>query len=135
MADPYIENYKKSVEKIMARKGKELEKLKKELEPVEKALKQAQDQKHKKAEKEQEKKRAAIRKKIDAAANDLAFNLKLIEIPPEADEKELVKVPQWLKTVIQKKGLPLGNSVSIAPDIAFDFKNKKIKKLGIVIRW
>lgn len=98
-------------------------------------MEQAQDQKDKKAEKEQEKKRAAIRKKIDAAANDLAFNLKLIEIPPEADEKELVKVPQWLKTVIQKKGLPLGNSVSIAPDIAFDFKNKKVKKLGIVIRW
>ncbi len=135
MADRHIESYKKRIDKILTRKAKEVEKLKKELQPIEEELKQAQDNKDKKAEKTQEKKRTALRKKLDLAASDLALQLSLLEIPPEADEKELTKVPQWLKTVIQKKGLPLGNTVSIVPDIAFDFKNKKIKKLGITIRW
>ena len=51
----------------------------------------------------------------------------------KADEKELMKVPGWLKDIIKAKGIPLGKGVSIAPAIDFDFKKKKLKSFGIKV--
>ena len=45
-------------------------------------------------------------------------------------------MPGWLKEIIKAKGIPLGKSgVSIAPDVSFDFKARKLKYLGITIKW
>lgn len=64
----------------------------------------------------------------------IATNLIVIELPPKADENELKKLPVWLREIIKKKGIPLGKFV-ITPDVEFDFKAKKLKKLGITIKW
>jgi hypothetical protein len=84
---------------------------------------------------EQTKKRADIRKLADQAALELRLDLMLIELPPQADDKELVKLLAWLKEIIKKKGIPLGKHVSIAPDASFDIKAKKLKSFGITFTW
>ena len=84
---------------------------------------------------ELKKKREACHKKMDAASMELRVNLMLIEVPPTADEKELVKLPAWLKEIIKQKGIPLGGGIVIAPDVEFDFKARKLKKFGITIKW
>jgi hypothetical protein len=71
---------------------------------------------------------------MNEASMELRVNLMLIELPPKADENELKKLPAWLKEIIKKKGIPLGKIV-ITPDVEFDFKAKKLKKLGITIKW
>lgn len=59
----------------------------------------------------------------------------LLDVPKEAPKAELLKLPDWLKGIIKAKGIPLGKGVSIAPDIDFDFKNFKLKSLGVQVRW
>jgi hypothetical protein len=71
---------------------------------------------------------------MDKASLELRLNLIAIDLPPKADENELKNLPTWLKEVIKKKGIPLGKVV-ITPDVEFDFKAKKLKKLGITIKW
>ena len=84
---------------------------------------------------ELKKKRDDLRGKMDAAENSLRVNLVVIQPAPDAPEKELIKVPDWMKEIIKRKGIPLGKGVSIAPDIKFDFKSKKLKSIGITIKW
>ena len=138
MADDIkLENYRKNVAKILDIWGNELQRISKDLDPIQAELdkldeKNADDKK--KAE-ELKKKCAALQKEIEAANTDLRVNLIAIDIPPKADEKELAKIPAWMKEIIKKKGIPLGKDVSIAPTIDFDFKAKKLKSFGIKITW
>ena len=138
--DIRIENYKKSVCKILDIWGKEAEKVSKELAPIQAELDKLQDANSglpadKKRIDELKKKRDDLRAKMDAAENSLRVNLIAIQPAPDAPEKELVKVPDWMKDIIKRKGLALGKNVSIAPDIKFDFKSKKLKSIGITIKW
>ena len=71
---------------------------------------------------------------MNEASMELRVNLMGIQVPPTADEDELKKLPAWLKEIIKKKGVPLGKFI-ITPDVEFDFKAKKLKKLGITIKW
>ena len=140
MSDIAVENYKKSVVKLFDIWGKEVERIGKELAAVDAALDKLEAIKtpgpdDRKKIQELTKKRAACRKRIDDATASLRLNLIVIALPPKADEKELVKLPAWMKEIIKKKGIPLGKNVSIAPDIGFDFKAKKLKSFGVTIRW
>jgi hypothetical protein len=139
MSDIDVENYKKSVSKIVDEWGKEAARIAKELEPISAELDQLDALKtptpdDKKKADDLRKKRDALRQEMENASASLELNLKVIEPPPKADEKELDKIPPWLKEIIKKKGIPLGN-VTIAPNINFDFKKKKLKSLGITIKW
>jgi hypothetical protein len=138
--DIRIENYKKSVTKILDAWGKEAEKVGKELAPIQAELDKlegasAPTPDDKKRMEELKKKRDDLRGKMDAAENSLRVNLVVIQPAPDAPEKELIKVPDWMKEIIKRKGIPLGKGVSIAPDIKFDFKSKKLKSIGIMIKW
>lgn len=58
--------------------------------------------------------------------------------PPQltpANEKELVRLPDFIKEIIKAKGISLGKGVSIAPDVKFDFKAVKLKDFGLKITW
>ncbi len=140
MSDIQVENYKKSVIKALDRWKEKLAKVAKKLEPIDQeleklqAIKQPSDDDKKKIA-DLQKARAQIRKEVDTADMELRLDVMLLELPEKADEKELVKLPGWLKEIIKAKGIPLGNGVSIAPDVEFDFKAKKLKKLGITIKW
>jgi hypothetical protein len=140
MSDIQVENYKKSVTKAVDRWREKLAKLAKKLEPIDLELDKLEAIKEPSAD---DKKRIAellkardqIRKDVNTAGMELRLDVMLLEIPAKADEKELLKLPAWLKEIIKAKGIPLGDGVSIAPDVSFDFKAMKLKYLGIIIKW
>jgi seryl-tRNA synthetase len=139
MGDIAVENYQKNVTKYLeiwskeaARIGNELKALNAELDKLDTLQNPGPDDK--KRIEELEKKRENCYKKMDEASLELRVNLMSVQVPPTADQDELKKLPGWLKEIIKKKGVPLGKVV-ITPDVEFDFKAKKLKKLGITIKW
>ncbi len=139
MGDIAVENYQKSVAKILDIWGKEAERIGKELAAVNAELDKLEALQNpaaddKKRIEELKKKRKACQDRMDDASASLRVNLIAIQVAPNADEDELKKLPAWLKEIIKKKGIPLGKFV-ITPDVEFDFKAKKLKKLGITIKW
>jgi seryl-tRNA synthetase len=139
MGDIAVENYRKSVTKYLDiwakeadRIGKELAGVNAELDKLEALQNPSADDK--KRIDELKRKRDACQKNMDKASLELRLNLIAIDLPPKADETELKNLPTWLKEIIKKKGVPLGKFV-ITPDVEFDFKAKKLKKLGITIKW
>ena len=139
MGDIQTENYKKSVEKIIEHWGGEIAKIGKELAALDAEIAKLEAQKSDPAAKKKaddlKKRREAVRAKARDAAASLELNLKVIEPPPTADPKELVKLPAWMKDIIKRKGLPLGKNATIAPTVDFDLKAKKLKQVGIKITW
>ena len=134
-----IENYKRSATRVLDNYGQKIEKIGKQLGPISAELEKLEKIKapgpeDKKKIADLTKKRDALRKAAETAGLELKLDLMLIELPSTADDKDAIKLPDWLKEIIKKKGLPLGK-VSIAPDVSFDFKAKKLKSLGITIRW
>jgi hypothetical protein len=139
MGDIAVENYQKSVTKILDIWAKEADRIGKELAAVNTELDklealQSPTPDDKKRIDELKKKREACYKRMNEASMELRVNLMSIQVAPTANEDELKKLPGWLKEIIKKKGLPLGKVV-ITPDVEFDFKAKKLKKLGITIKW
>jgi hypothetical protein len=140
MDDIKLENYKKSVARLIEDWAKEAAQVGKELAPIEDELEKLEANKSpspddKKRIEELKKKCAALHKRMDNASASLSVNLVVIDVPPKADEDELAKFPGWVKQIIKAKGIPLGKGVSIAPDVDFDFKAKKLKRIGITIKW
>jgi seryl-tRNA synthetase len=139
MSDIAVENYRKSVTKYLEIWAKEADRIGKELVGVNAELDKLEALQNpgaddKKRIDELKKKREACQKNMDKASLELRLNLISIDLPPKADDKELKNLPTWLKEIIKKKGIPLGK-VLITPDVEFDFKAKKLKKLGITIKW
>jgi hypothetical protein len=139
MGDIAVENYQKSVTKILDIWTKEAERIGKELAAVNTELDKLEGLQNptaddKKRIEELKKKRDACQQRMEDASASLRVNLMAIQVPPTADEDALKKLPAWLKEIIKKKGIPLGKVV-ITPDVEFDFKAKKLKKLGITIKW
>ena len=78
---------------------------------------------------------AALDKEVDNATLELKLDVISLDVPKEAPKADLLKLPDWLKAMIKAKGVPLGKGVSIAPSVDFDFKNFKLKSLGITVHW
>src|SRR5262245_54754399 len=98
--DIKVESYKRSVEKITDNWAKKVEKLAKELAPIDEELDKLEAIEEPSPDDEKRiaeltKKRAEIRKKMDTAGMEFRVDLMLIEVPTEANEKELVKLPAW----------------------------------------
>jgi hypothetical protein len=135
-----VENYKKRVVRYFDDWSSEAASVAKALAPITAEIAKLEADKtpgpdDKKRLAELKAKCSALHKRMDAASESLRVNLMLNESLPEADEKELVKLPGWLKEIIKAKGIPLGKGVSIAPKVDFDFKSKKLKSFGITIKW
>ena len=140
MSDINVENYKKSLTKILDTWGKDMEGLAKQLAPITDELAKLDANKtpgpdDAKRSADLQKQRDAIRKRMDTVALELKVNLMLIDVPPQADEKELVKVPAWLKEIIKKKGIPLSKNVTLVPDVSIDVKAKKLKSFSLTLKW
>ncbi|HUR29392.1 MAG TPA: hypothetical protein VM509_14480, partial [Planctomycetota bacterium] len=74
-------------------------------------------------------------KEVDTATTELKLDVALLEVPKEAPKPDLVKLPDWLKEIIKKKGIPLGNGVSIAPEVKFDIDKRKLTYIGVKVKW
>ena len=140
MSDLYVESYKKSVTHILDFWNKKLADFAKQLEPIDDELddlnnnnKPSDDDKKRIAE--LEKKRADIRKQVEAASMSLKVNLSVIDLDDNANKTEAMKLPDWLKKIIKEKGLPLGKDVSISADVSFDFKAMKLTKFVPLLKW
>ena len=142
MSDIATDKYKDAVKRAVDRwrskvegPAKQLVKLDDEITKLE-AKKPAADDDKKKLD-EAKKTYAALRKQIETANDELRVDLMLIEPPKQssANEKELLKLPDFIKEIIKAKGVPLGKGVSITPDIKFDFKAMKLKDAGLKITW
>ena len=104
MGDIRVENYKKSIKRILDRRGGEIAKLDEALGKVDEELKTLRaldaptDEDTKKIA-ELEKKQAELRKKITNCVMSKKLELMLIPVPIEAPPKELVDLPKWLFTI------------------------------------
>lgn len=140
MGDIAVMNYKKSVEKAVARAAAKVEKVQKDLEPLEEELAELAKNKSpspqdKKKIADLEKKKAAILKRLDTIAVELNTDLMLVTPPSSAPEKELIELPGWMKEIIKAKGFPLGKGVSVVPEVEFDMKSKTLKYVGVKFRF
>ena len=142
MSDIATDKYKDAVKLAVGRwrskvegPAKQLVKLDAELTELE-GKKPATDDDKKKLE-AAKKTYGTLRKQIETANDELRIDLMLLEPPKQtpANEKELVKLPDFIKDLIKAKGVPLGKGVSITPDIKFDFKAMKLKEAGLRITW
>jgi len=145
MADNNVENYKKSVEEAVAPWDSQIGKVAKGIDEtfariakLEEASKQTTGEEKKKTEKEIEfcNKQNEIAKKItEDTSKKLRDTLLKLEAAPEADEKELVKIPAWLKENIKKKGDSLSKYGMVVPEATFDAKAKKLKSFSVTVKW
>jgi hypothetical protein len=141
MADDIkAENYKKSVEKIVNNWASKVNPLFKQLAPVLADLDRLNatkdpGQDDKKKIDDLKKKCADIRKQIEKANTELRIDLMLIEVPPKADDKELVKLPAWFKEIVKKKGIPLSEHWTLKGDLDIDIKKKKVNSASIILEW
>lgn len=142
MSDIATDKYKDAVRRAVERwrskvegPAKQLVKLDSDISELE-ARKPAGDDDKKKLG-EAKKGYAALRKQIETANDELRVDLMLVEPPARtaANEKELLKLPDFIKEIIKAKGVPLGKGVSIAPDVKFDFKALKLKDFGLKVTW
>lgn len=142
MADIATENYKTNVKAAVQRWSKKVEGPAKQLAKLDEDIAKLEAKKpatddDKKQMAEATKAYVAQRKLIETANIELRVDLMLLE-PPEqtpANEKELIKLPDFIKEIIKAKGISLGKGVSIAPDVKFDFKAMKLKDFGLKITW
>ena len=121
MSDIQVENYKKSVTKAIDRwvgKLKEIQKKREKLADPDKGSPE-------------------IDKLTEKANTELRVDLMLLDLPEKgkADEKELIKLPGWLKEIIKAKGIPVAKGISIVPNVEFDFKTMKLKSFGVTVHF
>jgi len=142
MSDIATDKYKDAVRRAVERwrskvegPAKQLVKLDDEISGLE-ARKPPSDDDRKKLG-ESKKAYAGLRKQVETANDELRVDLMLLDPPAKttANEKELLKLPDFIKEIIKAKGVPLGKGVSIAPDVKFDFKALKLKDVGLKVTW
>jgi|SRR5664280_2873516 len=139
MSDMKVEQYKKGVEKAVDRWKGKIEKIGEKADKLRQILAKLKEIKNPTPDDKKiadcQKGFDALDKEVDKATQELKLDVMLLDVPKEAPKAELLKLPDWLKGIIKAKGIPLGKGVSIAPDIDFDFKNFKLKSLGVQVRW
>jgi hypothetical protein len=138
--DIKLENYRKTVERILDDWTADAIDIGKKLAPIQAELEKLQatdppNPADKKRIDELKKKCAELHQQMANVNASLDVNFVAIAIPPKADEKELAKIPPWIKDIIKRKGVALGKKVTLAPTVDIDFKAKKVKSFGIKITW
>ncbi|HTF87376.1 MAG TPA: hypothetical protein VK843_03125 [Planctomycetota bacterium] len=73
---------------------------------------------------------------VDKATLELKLDLMGLDSKiKDAPKKELQLLPDWMKTIIKEKGIPLGDGVVITPEVKFDFDKFKLTYIGIKLKW
>ena len=141
MSDIAVENYKKAVAAAFDRWNKKVDPVATQIDKINKPLKELKQNKNPSPEDKKkietlENARNELEKKLEKFGTELKLDLSLLDMPQKgkADEKEILKLPGWLKDLVKKKGVSIG-SVTVVPDVDIDFKALKIKKAGVIIEF
>lgn len=145
MPDPApidIKKFKETAARVIQQQASPFPKLAKELDTLQDELDTLEKEKGDKAA------IAAVRKKRDAKRKemeDLVRNLDLQKtittpIPKPADPKVDLKklldpLPDIVKEIIKRHGIPLGKNGSLEPNVKFDFKKGVFTEGGATIKW
>jgi hypothetical protein len=138
--DLKVENYKRTVEKLVSNWAAAEIALSSKLVPVLQEL----EQKRKIASPsdadkarigELIKQRDSIRDKMDEESANLRLELIIVEVQPGAPDNELVQLPGWMTGIIKAKGVPVGHGVTLVPEASFDFKKLKLKSFSAGLRF
>jgi len=84
------------------------------------------------------KKQEAVKKNVQQATDAMKKNIYNFSVSPKADPKPFANLPKVVKDIVDKGGIPLGNSgLTLAPDNwKFDPPPKfKVKSGGFVLKW
>lgn len=81
--------------------------------------------------------REKLQREAESLTDDLQRDLRLITPIEKAESSELEKLAKKVKDLIKRyeKGLPLGGSFYLKPDLEFDFKKRKLDKAGVILEW
>jgi cellulose biosynthesis protein BcsQ len=81
--------------------------------------------------------RKSLQATVEKANKERDLDLILITPPPEASKSDIEKLTARVKGLVKdiEKGLPLRDGLRLKPDIDFDFKKGKFKKLGVTLEW
>ena len=135
---PHINNWGKQNEPL----GKQLSDLTKQIDELEKNKTPTPDQKKKLEDLKNQRK--AVSAKINQVLFSFQQNLFKVPLPqdnaaasgtpPKKPDPKLLQLPDWMNKVIKEKGIPLGDSVTVKPDLDIDFKKMKLKSGGITLQ-
>jgi hypothetical protein len=84
------------------------------------------------------KKQEAVKKNVQQATDAMKKNIYNFSVSPKADPKPFANLPKLVKDVVDKGGIPLGDSgITLAPDNwKFDPPpHFKVKSGGFVLKW
>ena len=145
MPDPKvidIAKFRESAAKVIQQQAQPFPKLAKDLDKLQDELsKLEKDGKDTKAIAEARKKRDAKRKEIEDCVRNLAVQKAITQpIPKPADPKiDLKKVleplPNIVKEIILRQGVPLGKHGVLQPNVKFDFGKGQFTEGGATIKW
>jgi hypothetical protein len=81
--------------------------------------------------------RAKLMQKVEGAHTSLRIELGVLTPPPEMSKSDLQKITDLVKNTAKslKKGLRITDNVRLEPDVEFDWKKRKFKKLGVQLKW
>jgi predicted nucleic acid-binding Zn-ribbon protein len=140
--DIAVENFEKSVKKILQKWAKEIEKTLKDIESLQtEILELERKDELSSAEQERLKRctaaREKLQKKVEATQMELRLELGILKPPPEPKKSDLKQLEAKIKATLEKieKGLPLTDYLRLLPDIEFDWKKLAFKKLGVKLTW
>ena len=129
----------KEFDQILKAAAKLIDDWGKEIEKIAKALDKTQgddgDEDDPKADKAKDKAQDKATKEAEAASKELQKKLTTLKIPPKADPKQAIKLPDFLTKNISKNGLKIGDYGSVKPDIDFDVKKMQLKKVELTWTW
>ena len=76
-----------------------------------------------------------LRAQMEAESENLRTSMILVEVEPGAPEREMIQLPDWMKGIIQSKGVPVGHGITLIPDASFDAKSRRLQSLSIGLRF
>ena len=137
-----VKKFRETAAKVIQQRAQPFPKLAKELDALQDeldALEKAGTDK--KAIAEARKKRDAKRKEMEDCMRNLEVQKAITQpIPKPADQKIDLKklldpLPQIVKDIIQREGVPLGRHGVLQPNVKFDFKKGQFTEGGATIKW
>jgi hypothetical protein len=141
-----LENYRKSVTRVLAEYEKEIDASAKTIANNVKQLEKLgvkdplNDMKNLLKEKDKEKKKLAegiqkARQDADNAASSLQANLAVLEVPPGTPDDALKQLLTQLEKGIKERSVKLGKNVKIKLQPKFNKKGTKLEEVGLELIW
>jgi hypothetical protein len=138
--DIRVENYKNTVDALVSHWATAEISLAEKLAPIldELAQKQAlsnpnDDDKARITELQHQ--RDDIAQQMEEESEGLRIELIVVAVDPGAPKREMVILPDWLKTLIKSKGVQLGHGITLVPDADFDLKQRKLKSFSVGLQF